>query len=76
MDLLTRPDCGVFYSYPVESSCLWFEAVPDGPGRLKSSALRPTEFTSALNDLVIELQKSVSTVQCNGLAKPSAADRS
>jgi hypothetical protein len=76
MGLLSRPDRGVFYSYPVESSCLWFEAAPHGRSRLRSSALRPSEFTSALNNLVFELQKSINTAQSNDVMKASATGRS
>ena len=73
MGLLSGPDRGVFYSYPVESSCLWFEAAPEGRGLLKSSALRPSEFTSTLDNLVAELQKSINSAQGNDLVKARAA---
>jgi hypothetical protein len=76
MGLLSRPDCGVFYSYPIESGCLWFEAAPERRGRLKSSALRPSEFTITLDNLIVELQKSISTIQGKNLVRASAAGAS
>lgn len=75
MELLSRPGRSVFYSYPVEGGCLWFEAAPDGHGRLKYSALRPNEFPSILNDLVLELQKSMNVAQGNDLVRPTALVR-
>ncbi len=50
MDLLRAPERSVFYSFPVEDSCLWFQAVPSA---LRISALRPSEFMSTLNDLLV-----------------------
>ena len=76
MRLLSRPDRGVFYSYPVEDGCLWFEALPDARGRLKSSALRPGEFKSTLDNLVVQLQKSISTAQGNDLIDANVAGTS
>ncbi len=73
MELLSQPDCSVFYSYPVEDSYLWFQAVPDRRGRLRASALRPSEFAGILDDLVVELQRSIGSGQGDQLVKVSAA---
>jgi len=76
MGLLSRPGCVVFYSYPVEGSCLWFEAASDRRGRLNSSALRPSEFTSTLDNLVVELQQSINTTRGYDLVNASASSTS
>jgi hypothetical protein len=48
MSLLTGPKRTVFYSFPVEDSCLWFQATSHGP---RVSAIRPSEFMSILDNL-------------------------
>jgi hypothetical protein len=50
-------DCQVFYSRLVEKHCLWFQAVFEGYGRIKSLWIRPSELASALDDLARELMK-------------------
>ncbi len=59
MDLLSGSDCNVFYSYPIEDSCLWLRAVRDGETWLAAPALRPGEFASALDEIVAELGSTV-----------------
>lgn len=53
MDLLQAPERFVFYSFRVESSCLWFQAIPEISDVSRLSALRPSEFTSILDALLI-----------------------
>ena len=50
MEMLQARERFVFYSFPVEDSCLWFQAIPSVP---RASALRPSEFVSALNALLV-----------------------
>jgi hypothetical protein len=52
MRLLQAPDRFVFYSFPVEDGCLWFQALPEISAGLRVSALRPSEFLGILDDLV------------------------
>jgi hypothetical protein len=52
MGLLQAPERFVFYSFPVEHDCLWFQAIPEIRGGPRLSALRPSEFVSILDDLV------------------------
>lgn len=49
---LVRPDRSVFYSVPVESGCLWFEAVPEVSSVRPMRALRPAEFMRLLDNLI------------------------
>jgi hypothetical protein len=55
MRLLRAPERSVFYSYPVENGCLWFQAVPEIIAGQRLSALRPGEFMSVLQDLIARL---------------------
>lgn len=52
MELLNRFACSVFYSYPIEDSCLWLLAAHDGRACVKTPVLRPSELASALDDMV------------------------
>lgn len=52
MELLKGSHRIVFYSVPVENSCLWFQAIPEVVCELRVTALRPSEFTNTLNDLI------------------------
>lgn len=52
MHLLQAPERFVFYSFPVEGSCLWFQAIPEISNVSQVSALRPSEFKSILNALL------------------------
>ena len=52
MQMLRAPNRFVFYSFPVEDSCLWFQAIPDILHGPRVSALRPSEFMSILDDLI------------------------
>lgn len=49
---MVQSECSVFYSIPVEDSCLWFEAAPKSLASPPLSALRPREFMSILSDLI------------------------
>ena len=51
MQLLRGPERSVFYSFPVENGCLWFEAFPES-SLAAGSAFRPSEFMSILSDLI------------------------
>jgi hypothetical protein len=51
MELLKGSEI-VFYSVPVEDSCLWFQAVPELSNKSRVSALRPREFRSMLENLI------------------------
>ena len=53
MDLLQARERFVFYSFPVEDSCLWFQAIPESSNASRVSALRPREFMSILEALLI-----------------------
>jgi|SRR5215472_12492146 len=50
MSLLKAPKRTVFYSFPVEDSCLWFQAIP-AEAHPHISAIRPSEFMSILDNL-------------------------
>lgn len=52
MDLLKGSDRIVFYSVPVESSCLWFQAMPEVVHESGVTVFRPAEFVSTLDDLI------------------------
>ena len=51
---MVGPECSVFYSFPVEDSCLWFQAAPESHSIRRSSGLRPSEFMGILSDLIDE----------------------
>jgi len=55
MDLLQDPERYVFYSFPVENSCLWFQAIPSSS---MVSALRPATFMSILDSLFASREDS------------------
>ena len=52
MQMLRAPDRFVFYSFLVENSYLWFQAVPEILHGPRVSALRPSEFMRILDDLI------------------------
>lgn len=52
MELLQAPERFVFYSFPVEDGCLWFQAIPEISNVSDVSALRPNEFMSVLEALL------------------------
>jgi len=58
MELFSRAACSVFYSYPVEDSCLWLQAARHGQACLGLPALRPSEFARALDQTVGEVSPS------------------
>jgi hypothetical protein len=51
MELLSGPGRTVFYSFPVEDGCLWFQAIPEVPHVPHVSAFRPGAFMSILDNL-------------------------
>jgi hypothetical protein len=53
MPLLRAPGRWVFYSFPIEDGCLWFQAVPEVLHGSRASSLRPSEFMSIVNQVVI-----------------------
>jgi hypothetical protein len=57
MELLNGFACNVFYSYPIEDSCLWLQAAQHGQACTKAPVLRPGEFASALDRMVRELSE-------------------
>jgi hypothetical protein len=56
MRVLCRTSCIVFYSFPIEDGCLWFQALPEPSARQLTSVLRPSEFMSVLTDLIGRLR--------------------
>ena len=56
MRLLCRTSCIIFYSFPIEDGYLWFRALPEPSGPQPTSVLRPSEFMSALTDLIGRLR--------------------
>jgi hypothetical protein len=57
MELLHGSACSVFYSYPIEDGCLWLQAIHHGQVCLKAPMLRPSEFGSALDEMVTGLSQ-------------------
>jgi len=55
MDLLQAPERSVFYWFPVEDGCLWFQAIPSAT---RLSALRPSQFMNALDGLIASQRNS------------------
>jgi hypothetical protein len=58
MELLRAPDRIVFYSFPVESGCLWFRAMPEMVSGQRLFSLRPYEFIGILDEAVVTLRAS------------------
>jgi len=56
MELLKAPERTVFYSFPVEHGCLWFQAMPETSWGEHVSMLRPSEFISVLDEAVASLR--------------------
>jgi hypothetical protein len=54
MELLGKAACSVFYSYPVDGSCLWLQASRQGRACLETPAIRPGEFLRTLDRIVAE----------------------
>jgi hypothetical protein len=52
---LGESNCSVFYCQPVEDGCWWLPLVDHGRKCLGAPALRPSEFVSALGQLVTEI---------------------
>jgi hypothetical protein len=59
LELFSGFDSSVFYSYPIEDSCLWFQAAPDGRDCRRMSAFRPSEFMSVLDQIIAGMQRDV-----------------
>lgn len=49
MGLLQAPKRLVFYSFPVEDTSLWLQAIPKISNVSRVSVLRPSEFMSTLD---------------------------
>jgi len=56
MELLRAPERTVFYYFPVENGCLWFQAMPETIRREHVSMLRPSEFISVLDEAIASLR--------------------
>ena len=54
---LGESSCSVFYCQPVEDGCWWLPLVDHGRKCLGAPALRPSEFVSALGQIVNEFQE-------------------
>jgi hypothetical protein len=52
--LLRGPGRSVYYSVPVDGSCLWFQALPETSEGQHISALRPSEFVAILDDFIAD----------------------
>jgi hypothetical protein len=56
MELLKAPQRAVFYSFPVEHGCLWFQAMPETTRGEHVSMIRPSEFIGVLDEAVASLR--------------------
>lgn len=56
IDLLDGSSATLFYSHPVEESCWWVPALRHGEKCFGSSAFRPSEFVSVLDETIAEIQ--------------------
>ena len=54
--LLDGSSSTLFYYHPVEDGCLWLPALRRGQKCFGSSALRPSEFVSVLDETIAEIQ--------------------
>jgi hypothetical protein len=54
--LLENSDCAVFYSCPVEDGCWWVPLTGRGRKCLGAPALRPSEFATAIDRAIEEIQ--------------------
>ena len=68
-DLLIGSNTTLVYSYPVENSCWWLPAVKNGKSVWGSSAMRPNEFISFLEDTVREI-RSRQTASSGDFSEP------
>jgi len=59
IDLLEESGATLFYSHAVEESCRWLPALRHGERCFGSSALRPSEFVSVLDETIAEIQFGV-----------------
>jgi len=73
LELLRAPDRFVFYSVPVEDSCLWFQAIPDFLHGAYESALRPSEFMQILDDIVARISLEPRAARMPEVAMRTAA---
>jgi len=55
---LKQSSCSVFYCQPVEDGCWWLPLVDHGKKCMGAPALRPSEFVSALDQLVGEIESA------------------
>ena len=56
IDLLEGSTVTLFYSHAVEQGCWWLPALRHGEKCFGSSALRPSEFVSVLDEVIAEIR--------------------
>ena len=56
IELLEGSTVTLFYSHAVEQSCWWLPALRHGEKCFGSSALRPSEFVSVLDEVIAEIR--------------------
>jgi len=56
IDLLDGSGATLFYSHAVEEGCWWLPALQHGERCFGSSAFRPSEFVSVLDETIAEIQ--------------------
>jgi hypothetical protein len=59
IDLLDGSRVTLFFFHPVEQGCWWLPALRDGEKCFGSSALRPSDFVTALDEAIAEIRCSV-----------------
>ncbi|HVB34580.1 MAG TPA: hypothetical protein VNJ52_09445 [Patescibacteria group bacterium] len=69
-DLLAGSPSTFFYALPVEESCWWLPALRQGERCFGAPALRPSEFSTLLDEVVAEIR---SARQVKGKARIPAA---
>jgi hypothetical protein len=60
IDRLDGSDTTLFYSQAIEDSCLWLPALRRGENCFGAAALRPSEFLTALDATILEIQSGMS----------------
>jgi DNA-binding NtrC family response regulator len=59
IDLLDGSGVTLFFSHAVEQGCWWLPALRRGERCFGSSALRPSEFVTALDDSIAEVRRDL-----------------
>jgi hypothetical protein len=72
LDWLAGSAATLFYSQAVEEGCWWLPALRHGEGCFGSSALRPSEFMSALDETIGEVISHLPTPSAGQKACPGA----